>query len=208
MNIIAHRGFWKAAKEQNSLSAIQRAVENGFGVETDVRDVNGRLVIAHDPGAKKSVEAHKVFSWFRGNGDSQMLAINVKSNGLQGLIQKEVRRASVGSYFTFDASLPDTLWYIKNRIPVFTRQSEYEVPLLLSKAKGVWLDAFNSDWFSSKVILSHLRSGKKVCIVSPELQGRSVARVWRMLKAPAFDRYQNKLFLCTDLPAKADKFFN
>jgi glycerophosphoryl diester phosphodiesterase len=48
MKIIAHRGMWFNKHEQNTLVAFERALENGFGIETDFRDFNGSLVISHD----------------------------------------------------------------------------------------------------------------------------------------------------------------
>ncbi|MDR1148515.1 MAG: hypothetical protein LBK66_07780 [Spirochaetaceae bacterium] len=49
MNIIGHRGFWITESEQNTEAAFRRALENGFGIETDFRDCGGNLVISHDP---------------------------------------------------------------------------------------------------------------------------------------------------------------
>ena len=48
MEIIAHRGFWISAEEKNTQTAFLRALENGFGIETDLRDFDGTLVISHD----------------------------------------------------------------------------------------------------------------------------------------------------------------
>ena len=33
--------------EQNKLVAFKRAINSGFGIETDIRDFNGKLVISH-----------------------------------------------------------------------------------------------------------------------------------------------------------------
>ena len=49
MIILAHRGVWQNPVEKNSAAALRRALENGFGVETDIRDLDGQLVISHDP---------------------------------------------------------------------------------------------------------------------------------------------------------------
>ena len=38
MQILAHRGFWREKKEQNSLASLAKAFEMGFGIETDLRD--------------------------------------------------------------------------------------------------------------------------------------------------------------------------
>ena len=102
-------------------------------------------------------------------------------------------------------SLPQMLSYRAAGLVFFTRQSEFEkVPLLYDNAAGVWLDCFVSDdWISSELIQNHLDSGKKVCVVSPELHGRSPFELWKRLKQ--ID--SSDLFLCTDLFKKAQKFF-
>lgn len=33
MKIIAHRGYWKTESEKNTMTALTRAVENGYGFE-------------------------------------------------------------------------------------------------------------------------------------------------------------------------------
>lgn len=49
-----------------------------------------------------------------------------------------------------------------------------------------------------------LKDGKIACVVSPELHGRDYSDVWNQLK------YINNpnLYLCTDYPDEAQKFFN
>lgn len=45
----AHRGLHDDAKAENSISAIKAAVENGYGIEFDVRlSSDGKLVVFHD----------------------------------------------------------------------------------------------------------------------------------------------------------------
>ena len=48
MKILSHRGYWNNLTEKNSKSAFRRSFQLGFGTETDVRDLNGELVISHD----------------------------------------------------------------------------------------------------------------------------------------------------------------
>ncbi|WP_270990530.1 hypothetical protein [Campylobacter upsaliensis] len=50
MQILAHRGFWREKKEQNSLASLAKAFEMGFGIETDLRDGGGggNLLLSHD----------------------------------------------------------------------------------------------------------------------------------------------------------------
>ena len=209
MQILAHRGSWRSKKEKNSFQAIARAAKMGFGVETDVRDSAGKLVIAHDPGSTRKPGAEKIFELFAGNTKDQTLAINVKADGLQDLVQRLARRHKVRKYFVFDASIPELIEYRARKIPFFTRQSEFEPwPVLWEHAAGIWLDSFKSDWFTANIIGEHLKAGKDVCVVSPELHGRGHASLWRILKQPRLRRYRQKLFLCTDFPDKAQRYFN
>ena len=48
MEIIAHRGFWKKKVDQNTQASFKMAIEYGYGIETDIRDQNGQIVISHD----------------------------------------------------------------------------------------------------------------------------------------------------------------
>ena len=47
--ILAHRGIWSDSKSANHPEALTRALEMGFGIETDLRDRNCELVVSHDP---------------------------------------------------------------------------------------------------------------------------------------------------------------
>ncbi len=48
IEILAHRGIWNKKLKKNSLDALTLALDMGFGIETDIRDRNGVLVISHD----------------------------------------------------------------------------------------------------------------------------------------------------------------
>ena len=48
MEIVAHRGCWYSEEEKNTKEALIRAFEKRFGIETDIRDRNGQLVISHN----------------------------------------------------------------------------------------------------------------------------------------------------------------
>jgi len=87
----------------------------------------------------------------------------------------------------------------------FTRHSELEpMPTLYERATGVWLDGFESTWYTTTTIEQHLAHGKDVCIVSPELHGRDPEPVWSMLAEVAY-RTPARLFLCTDVPEQLRK---
>ena len=132
-------------------------------------------------------------------------AINIKADGLVDGLKSLIEKYAVNNYFVFDMSLPQMLAYRAAGLIFFTRQSEFEkAPLLYEDAAGIWLDSFISDdWINVDLIQKHFDAGKKVCVVSPELHGRSPFELWEKLKS--IDN--PNLFLCTDLFTKAEKFF-
>src|SRR3546814_1451366 len=89
MQILAHRGFWNVPEEKNSWTAIERAFASGFGIETDIRDQHGRLVISHDPPSGRCIDFQDVLALHRRHGAPGPMALNVKADGLQGLFTAE-----------------------------------------------------------------------------------------------------------------------
>ena len=43
MKLLAHRGHWLERAETNSFHAFERAWSNGYGIETDLRDLDGAV---------------------------------------------------------------------------------------------------------------------------------------------------------------------
>lgn len=211
MKILAHRGFWKYPSEKNTLVAFQRAFDSGFGVETDIRDLNGNLVISHDLpflDNKNMIGIDDFFRLYKRCGTDLPLALNIKADGLQEELLRIINMYDVNNYFVFDMSIPDTIGYLNNGFNVFTRQSEYELsPVFGEKVQGFWLDEFQNHWITSNIILKHLENKKRVCIVSPELHKREYELEWRNYKAIdiAFDN--DEILLCTDFPDLAKIYF-
>ncbi len=207
MEMIAHRGFWTSAEEKNTAVAFQRAFDHGFGVETDVRDCCGTLVISHNPPGGAEMTFADFLAIHSRSENRPTLALNIKADGLHDSIAAALRCSGVPSVFVFDMSIPDTLAYFDIGIPVFMRQSEYEpVPSLYEKAAGIWLDAFSTEWYSTADIEQHLGNGKKVCVVSSELHGRDHRPLWKRLKDAGLGDSQG-MMLCTDLPHEARETF-
>ena len=205
MKYLAHRGFWKTREEQNSLVSFERALRAGYGIETDVRDAAGRLVIAHDLPGGDEPGFGQVFALYDQIDPALPLAINIKADGLAGPLQQMTDAHQASSYFLFDMSVPDQRCLAQTSMPVFTRQSEYEMtPALYESAAGVWLDMFESDWATCERITEHLDHGKQVAIVSPELHGRDYNPFWSRIREIA---HFDGLMLCTDLPDQAENYF-
>jgi glycerophosphoryl diester phosphodiesterase len=209
MIVLAHRGFWNRPEEQNSLQSFERSFEHGFGVETDIRDRMGELVISHDMAREDSLSAVEFFELYSRIGRGVPLALNIKADGLQSALAELLQRFSVRNYFVFDASIPDSLKYVKMGLRFFTRQSEYEpVPALIDSAAGVWMDEFKAHWIENGHIEGHLATGKQVCVVSPELHKRSHEREWRHYRELSSIESGSNMMICTDFPVQAKEFFN
>lgn len=208
MEIISHRGYWKTPQEKNRRVAFERSFALGFGTETDFRDWDGNLVISHDPATRMAMPAGDVVSLLVDANPKLPLAINIKADGLQNLIRHVLHGAELQRYFLFDMSVPDALQSIRAGLPIYTRQSDIEMePVLYAEAVGVWMDAFrNYEWITADRIRRHLDNGKDVCLVSPELHGRSHAEFWdRLAVSDVVDSKQ--LLLCTDYPEDARRSF-
>lgn len=197
MQILAHRGLWHCEEERNSLKAFERAFMNGYGIETDIRDYKGKLVISHDIPNENSVELSVVLKKYVECGCKEWLALNVKADGLQAGLQSLIDEYGIEKYFVFDMSVPEQVVYNKKKIPYFTRQSELEKnPVLYEESLGVWMDEWEENWITRVCVEQHLKRGKMVSIISPEIHGRNPEFLLNELK----ELKSESLFICTDKP--------
>ena len=199
--ILAHRGYWKKEEEKNTKEAFKKAFDCGFGVETDLRDIKGEIVISHDMPKGNEMTFEEVLALL--DGRNLPLALNIKADGMAFKIKKLLEKYNHTNYFTFDMSIPEMVVQHKMGLNVFTGISDIVPnPIMYKEAQGVWLDCFYSDWFSKKEIKEILDAGKKVCIVSPDLHKREYKNVWA--------RYKDVkgIMLCTDFPDEAKEYFN
>ena len=203
INVLSHRGYWLRPYEKNTVEAFRRSFGLGFGTETDVRDCHGELVISHDPprGGELSFEG---FLDILGDRDLP-LALNIKADGLAQRVKAAMEERGLRNWFVFDMSVPDTVQQLKAGCPVFARISDWEQEARWHKrCAGVWLDAFDHDWFEASDVERLLEQRGQVCVVSPELHRRDPKNVWGRLKPLASCE---GLSICTDLPEDAVRFF-
>lgn len=206
MKIIAHRGLWTKKTDGNTLDAFKAAFEKGYGIETDVRDYEGRLVVSHNIATSDCFDFEEVLKMYSDMQCTSELAINIKADGLQTVLMNAIKKYKVNNYFVFDMSVPEQVVYHKDGVNVYTRMSEYEtVPVLLSKSKGIWMDEWEESWINANIIKKYREEGKRICIISPEIHGRDVSHLWKEMKS-----YRNDegVTLCTDIPMQAEEFFN
>ena len=190
--ILAHRGRWDDEVGPNSASSIQAALQNGFGVETDIRDLDGQIVISHDPCLGTSYESFLDFL----NAESRF-AINIKSDGLLRQLRNYNELIRQSSSFVFDCSFPELLKYKQAGIAHAVRISEFERDIPW-KPDFLWLDAFESDWWLEEETVLRQMESTPTIVVSPELHKRDQNRVWERvleLRSSGLD-----ISICTDFP--------
>lgn len=207
MKILAHRGYWNADIADNSPLALKKALRDGYGFESDVRDHDGKLVISHYVADSGSQELAEVLQWLAECQNQLCFAINIKADGLGEMLRELLREKHIENYFTFDMSIPQMIEYKNLGLVFFTRQSEVEEhPVLYKDAAGVWVDGFFGDeWITEGLLSGHIDCGKKICIVSPELHKRDHLDFWNRLKGYRVD--WSRVMLCTDYPDEAKAYF-
>ncbi|KGG02843.1 hypothetical protein EU99_1805 [Prochlorococcus marinus str. MIT 9321] len=164
MELIAHRINTVKLLKQIPLSC---------GVEIDIRTENNNFILAHDP-FQKGENLIKWLEYF----EHKILILNVKEEGLEKDLLKIMKKFSIKDFFFLDQSFPflvKTSFSGESRTAI--RFSEFEsienAYKLARKIDWVWVDFFNKfplEFTQFKILKKY---GYKICIVSPELQGKS-----------------------------------
>ena len=145
---------------------------SNLGIEVDIRSNGKNLIIHHEP-----FEKGEDFKEWLVHYKHKMLILNVKEEGLEYSLINLMNTANIKNYFFLDQSFPFLLKYSKEaegRSAV--RFSEYEsiqsVYLLNKLCNWVWVDCFSKNPLTFKKYKQLKEYNFKICIVSPELQGR------------------------------------
>lgn len=196
-NILCHRGFWNLPEEQNTAASFERAIEFGFGIETDIRDYKNQVVIAHNPFEPPVMLLEDFFSQFALHCTSR-LALNVKSDGIGSYCKSLLNEFELNNLFFFDMSIPEHIQYLQNGLPTYSRISEFEPnPLITEDIQGLWVDSFVSEFDLGLLKDIPGLTKKTLCFVSPELHGRDPFSFWESIAE--LDKVMD-FEICTDLP--------
>ncbi len=207
MEIISHRGYWTSLSEKNTRNAFDRSFSLGFGTETDVRDRNQELVIAHDMASEFDITFDEFCRIYKKNSCEKTLALNIKSDGLAVQLKKALTTHDIKNYFLFDMSVPDLRSSLTHGLNCYSRISEVETEAsFYDSCIGIWMDGFYSDWYKPTDIYNFLKDGKSVCLVSSELHKRDYNQLWNLLRFSKL-HLESELILCTDMPEEAFTFF-
>ncbi|MCK4831000.1 hypothetical protein KA005_85610, partial [bacterium] len=135
------------------MTAFKAALESGFGIESDIRNDRGKLVISHDIPYSNSIPFEELLALYKKANVDTFLAINIKEDDLQVLLKSSLDNFNIKNYFVFDMSVPDALGYLNLGMKVFTRESEFETePSFYEQADGVWLHEFRTPWITPQRI--------------------------------------------------------
>lgn len=189
--LIAHR---------RNTAAELAATPTRYGVEIDLRSAGDALVLHHDP-----FTAGEDFADWLGGYRHGTLALNVKEDGLEARITALLRERGATDYFFLDQAFPTLAACARDgerRCAV--RVSEFEAPAtalsLAGRLDWVWVDCFSRFPLEAAAAQQLRAAGFRLCIVSPELQGRDAAREIPQLAELLRERRVHPAAVCTKRP--------
>lgn len=163
MKIILHR--------RNTFSELL-ATDSKYGVEVDIRSEGDRLIIHHDP----CVDGESFDKWISAYRHGTLI-LNVKEEGLESRLIALMQFKVITDYFFLDQSFPFLVkWSKAGEHRCAVRVSEFEsietALTLAGQVDWVWVDCFTHFPLSEQDARRLKEAGFKLCLVSPELQGR------------------------------------
>lgn len=163
MNYIAHR--------INTINSLLK-LPTKFGVEIDLRDNDTRIVLEHDP-----FSDGEDFENYLKHYNHGILILNIKSERIEHKVLELVEKYNIKNYFLLDSSFP--MIYLLSQMGeknIALRFSEYEgldtILAMKGKVDWVWVDCFSNLPINQANFKILKEAGFKLCLVSPELQGR------------------------------------
>lgn len=163
MNLIAHR--------RNTLQQL-RETPTQYGIEVDIRSRGDDLIIHHDA----FVDGNSFDEWIA-EYQHGTLILNVKEEGLEARLIALMQQHGIQDYFFLDQSFPFLIkWSRAGEHRCAVRVSEFEsvatALTLAGKVDWVWVDCFTRFPLDKAGADCLQAAGFKLCLVSPELQGR------------------------------------
>jgi len=202
MNILAHRGLWKNPNEMNTLEALNLAISKNLGIETDIRDHLGDIIVRHDIGIESELYLKELLEAL--GATDLKIALNVKASEMGATLSKLLSESKIENYFLFDLSIPDLRKYLDLGLKTYCRISEVEQKAVWSREiKGVWVDSFTGRTTNKDVINYFLDKNLEVSLVSEEIHGRDPLVFWDLISEFIEDP---RVSICTDYPLELYDF--
>lgn len=156
----------------NTIEELART-DRWHGVEVDIRDdTKGDLFISHDPYIRG-----QYFEDYLEKYDHRFLILNIKSERVEWKVRQLLQNYGVTDYFFLDSSFPMIMSLSESgEYNTAIRISEFEsietAKLMQGRSHWIWLDNFYNISLTSDEAQELHDIGYKICLVSPELQGR------------------------------------
>lgn len=166
MKLISHR--------RNTVAELM-ATPQQYGIEVDIRSYGDKLVIHHEPFS----DGENFENWIA-NYRHGTLILNVKEEGLEARLIDLMKAYGIDDYFFLDQSFPFLVkWSRLGERRCAVRVSEFESVAtaisLAGRVDWVWVDCFTRFPLDSSDATRLKDAGFRLCLVSPELQGRDAA---------------------------------
>lgn len=191
MKLISHR--------RNTVAELQ-ATPHQYGVEVDIRSEGAQLIIHHDPFTPgESFEA-----WMDAYRHGTLI-LNVKEEGLEARLITLMEAKGIDDYFFLDQSFPFLVkWSRLGERRCAVRVSEFEsvstALTLAGKVDWVWVDCFSRFPLDAQDAARLKAAGFKLCLVSPELQGRDALQEIPALQRLLLELHIEADAVCTKRP--------
>ncbi len=191
MKLISHR--------RNTLQDLI-ATPKKYGVEVDIRSRGEQLIIHHDP----FVAGESFDEWIAAYQHGTLI-LNVKEEGLEGRLIALMQSKGIDDYFFLDQSFPFLVkWAKAGERRCAVRVSEFEsietALSLAGKVDWIWVDCFTRFPLSQEDAQRLNNAGFKLCLVSPELQGRDAEAEIPLLIQLLAERNIQADAVCTKRP--------
>lgn len=191
MNLISHR--------RNTIEELS-ATPHTYGIEVDIRSFGDKLIIHHEP----MVEGEDFISWLKIYKHGTLI-LNVKEEGLEEPLIRLMKEYNIDDFFFLDQSFPFLIkWAKQGERRCAVRLSEFEsietVMSLAGKVDWVWVDCFTHFPLNKTGAEKLKKKGFKLCLVSPELQGRNAETEIPQLVKVLREQYITPEAICTKRP--------
>lgn len=148
-------------------------IDRCYGIELDLRDYNGDIIVQHD-----SCKEGVLFREYMKQSKDFDMILNIKCERIETKVIEILNDNNYkGNYFMLDCSFPMIYSLSKDgNKNIALRFSEFEGIDTLINMKGkvewVWVDVFTTIPLTIDIYKKIKDLGYKICLVSPELQGR------------------------------------
>lgn len=196
--IFAHRALFNS--KENTLAGIRHYIDIGLGLELDLRFNKNGVYLSHDP--SETGESFERSCPYLAKSKS-FIALHVKELHAIPNIVKLVKKFSLKNFFLFNQNYE---LMVQQAEDCEVGYYSSKIPSYNIKAKILWCDEVEEQWYSTKIINELHKENKILFAVSKELvtkcSSTEMIHEWKRLIQMGFDG------ICTNYPEKLEKFWN